>query len=31
MEFESDDETRVLRRGVRRFVDEAFRPLLDDI
>jgi hypothetical protein len=29
MEF--DDETRMLRRKARRFVDEEFCPLLDDV
>ncbi|MFB6142206.1 MAG: acyl-CoA dehydrogenase family protein [Halorientalis sp.] len=31
MDFRLDPETRMLRAEVRRFVDEEFRPLLDDV
>ena len=31
MEFDLDPETEMLRKEIRRFVDEEFRPLLDDV
>jgi len=31
MDFDLDDETEMLRREIRRFVDTEFRPLLDDL
>lgn len=31
MEFAFDEETRMLRREIRRFVDQEFRPLIQDI
>lgn len=31
MEFELSPETEMLRREIRRFVDEEFRPVLDDL